>query len=140
MTPRIGIRWRVILPTMAAVWGSLLTASASGGTRGGMTLVAAENPQGARQRGEIGQQREDEGRRGDYPELAHGGQIGEGEREKAARVDESGEQYGASCNQHGMFQRDAGRVGRAAFLEVIEKVDLVVLRRSQYGRADQDGG
>src|ERR1700726_758889 len=130
MTPRTGIRWRVILRTMAVVCGSWLKrgrlgAVESGGPRGGMTLVAAENPQCAGQGSEVGQQGQDEGRRGNYPELAHGRQVGEGQGQKAARVDESGKQYGAPGNQHGVLQGAAGRVGRTAFQEMIEEVHLV---------------
>ena len=54
-------------------------------------IVSAQDPQRARQRGEIGQQREDKGRGGDDAELAHRRQVREHERQKAAGIDESRE-------------------------------------------------
>src|SRR5580658_9431401 len=76
----------------------------------GLFLKAAQDPQCRWQSGEIGEQREDEGRRGDNAELPHRRQVRQRQGEEAARIDERREQDRASGNQHRMPQ---GRSGRA---------------------------
>src|SRR5262249_3022480 len=140
MTTSTGIRWRMILRTMMSVCGSSAIVAASGGAGGRLALAAtAEDPQRAGQGGEIRQQRKDERGGGHDSELPHRGQIGKRQREKAARVDQRGEQDRPAGNQHRVPQGGSGSVTRA-FLEVIEEMNLVVLRGTQHGGGDENRG
>jgi len=60
------------------------------------------------------------------------------QRQKAAGVDERCKKNRAPGDQHGVLQGAGRRAGRAAFLKMVEEVDLIVLGRSQDGRADED--
>src|SRR5450432_4050416 len=51
-------------------------------------VISAQNPQRTRQCGEVGNQREDKGRRGNDAEFAHRRKIRQHQRQKAAGVDQ----------------------------------------------------
>src|SRR5580704_8330444 len=96
-------------------------------SRGMLTIKSAQNPQRARQCGEIGEQGENKRRRGNDAELAHRRQVRKRQRQKAAGVDEGRKQNRAAGDQQGVLQSAVNRAGRAAFLKMVVKVYLVIL-------------
>src|ERR1700674_3344670 len=101
---------------------------------------ARQDPKRTRQCGEVGYQCQHERRCRHHAELPHRRKIREREREKAAGVDERCEQNRTTRGEHRVLQRTARGAARAAFLKMIEKMHLIVLGRSQHGRADENRG
>src|ERR1700755_680845 len=114
-----------------------LSASRPGGGAAALGK-SAQDPKRPGQCGEIRYQGQDERGSRYHAELAHGRQVGQCEREKAAGVDERGKEDWAGGGEHGAPERIARRTVRAALLKVIKKMPLIVLGRAENGRADEN--
>src|SRR5439155_13953191 len=99
--------------------------------------AAIDDPQSRRQRGEVGDQREDERGAGDETELPQRGKAGDGERQEARGVDQGREDNRVAGHAQGVRKCIAERMA-VALVQVMEEVDLIVLRRPEDGGGDQD--
>src|SRR5207245_6715763 len=89
---------------------------------GRLTLppAAIHDPESRRQRGEVGDQRENERGAGDEPELPQRGKAGDGERQEAGGVDQGREDDGVAGNAQGVPEGIAERMA-VALVQVVER-------------------